>query len=169
MYGKVEIACAINLKNPDQDDEDSIRQIIPEECLGVEIETPLSLFMFEQDIIRFAEEQGRHVMVVSFRECLMVGERLKMTSEVINLIPSTQDFSLLSFHFSKQCISKFHCVCECHSPIQLTDAIQPLTTPERCFCREGISGTRAQETVHQLCSWSELHRMPANISTLCHI
>ena len=110
MYGREgEIACAINLKNPDQDDEkilDSISQIIPEASLGVEIETPLSLFMFQWDIIKFAEEQGRQVMVVSFRECLMVGERLNMTNEVINLIPSTQHFSLLSFHFSKHSVSQ---------------------------------------------------------------
>ena len=152
MYGKEgEIACAINLKNPDQDDEkilDSIRLIIPEVGLGVEIETPLSLFMFEQDIIKFAEEQGRHIMVVSFRECLMVGKRLKMTSEVVQaaLIYFHQHNIFLYFRsilpnlvfLNPQVPLDFVNAIVRFSYQAKSGAIQPLTAQERRFCREAI-------------------------------
>ena len=152
MYGKEgEIACAVNLKNPDQDDEkilDSIRQIIPTVGLGVEIETPLSLFMFEQDIIKFAEEQGRHVMVVSFRECLMVGERLKMTSEVVQaaLIYFHQHNIFLYFRsilpnlvfLNPQVLLDFVNAIVRFSYQAKSGAIQPLTAQERRFCKEAI-------------------------------
>ena len=152
MYGKEgEIACAINLKNPDQDDEkilDSIRLIIPKVGLGVEIETPLSLFMFEQDIIKFAEEQGRHVMVVSFRECLIVGERLKMSSEVVQaaLIYFHQHNIFLYFRsilpnlvfLNPQVPLDFVNAIVRFSYQAKSGAIQPLTAQERRFCREAI-------------------------------
>ena len=152
MYGKEgEIACAINLKNPDQDDQkilDSIRQIIPESSLGVEIETPLSLFMFEQDIIKFAEEQGRHVMVVSFRECIMVGERLQMASEVVQaaLIYFHQHNIFLYFRsilpnlvfLNPQVPLNFVNAIVRFSYQAKSGAIQHLTAQERRFCREAI-------------------------------
>ena len=152
MYGKEgEIACAINLKNPDQDDEkilDSIRLIIPKVGLGVEIETPLSLFMFEQDIIKFAEEQGRHVMVVSFRECIMVGGRLQMTSEVVQaaLIYFHQHNIFLYFRsilpnlvfLNPQVPLDFVNAIVRFSYQAKSGAIQPLTAQERRFCREAI-------------------------------
>ena len=150
MYGK-EIAYAINLKNPDQDDEkmlDSIRQIISEAGLGVEIETPLSLFMFEQDIIKFAEEQDRHVMVVSFRECLIVGERLKMTSEVVQaaLIYFHQHNIFLHFRsvlpnlvfLNPQVPLDFVNAIVRFSYQAKSGAIKHLTAQEQRFCREAI-------------------------------
>ena len=152
MYGREgEIASAINLKNPDQDDEtvlESIRQIISEAGLGVEIETPLSLFMFEQDIIKFAEEQGRHVMVVSFRECLMVGERLKMSSEVVQaaLIYFHQHNIFLYFRsilpnlvfLNPQVPLDFVNAIVRFSYQAKSGAIQPRTAQEQRFCREAI-------------------------------
>ena len=152
MYGREgEIACAINLKNPDKDDVkilDSIRQIIPEVGLGVEIEIPLSLFMFEQDIIKFAEEQDRHVMVVSFRECLMVGERLEMSNEVVQaaLIYFHQHIIFLHFRFilpnlvflNPQVPLDFVNAIVRFSYQAQSGAIQPLTAQERRFCREAI-------------------------------
>ena len=84
-----EIMHAVNLRNPDSDDEkvlDSVRTSIVSAGIGVEIDTPLCLFMFEQDAIKYAEEQkgkGRHVMVLSLEECLQVGARLKMGREMV--------------------------------------------------------------------------------------
>ena len=77
-----EIMHAVNLLNPDSDDEkllDSVRSSIVSAGIGVEMDTPLCFFMFEQDAIKYAEEQkskGRHVMVLSLEECLQVGARL---------------------------------------------------------------------------------------------
>ena len=89
VFGKGQIVCAVNLLNPDRDDEkvfDSIRDSIVSAGIGIEIDTPLCLFMFEQDAIKYAEEQkgkGRHVMVLSLEECLQVGARLKMGREMV--------------------------------------------------------------------------------------
>ena len=89
LFGEGQIVCAVNLLNPDRDDEeafDSIRDSIVSAGIGIEIDTPLCLFMFEQDAIKYAEEQkgkGRHVMVLSLEECLQVGARLKMGREMV--------------------------------------------------------------------------------------
>ena len=89
VFGEGKIVCAVNLLNPDRDDEnacDSIRDSIVSAGIGIEIDTPLCLFMFEQDAIKYAEEQkgkGRHVMVLSLEECLQVGARLKMGREMV--------------------------------------------------------------------------------------
>ena len=89
VFGHGQIVCAVNLLNPDRDDEkafDSIRDSIVSAGIGIEIDTPLCLFMFEQDAIKYAEEQkgkGRHVMVLSLEECLQVGARLKMGREMV--------------------------------------------------------------------------------------
>ena len=89
VFGEGQIVCAVNLQNPDSDDEkafDSIRDSITSAGIGIEIDTPLCLFMFEQDALKYAEEQkgkGRHVMVLSLMECLQVGARLKMSREMV--------------------------------------------------------------------------------------
>ena len=89
VFGEGQIVCAVNLLNPDRDDEnafDSIRDSIVSAGIGIEIDTPLCLFMFEQDAIKYAEEQkgkGRHVMVLSLEECLQVGARLKMGRKMV--------------------------------------------------------------------------------------
>ena len=89
VFGEGKIVCAVNLLNPDRDDEkvfDSIRDSIVSAGIGIEIDTPLCLFMFEQDTIKYAEEQkgkGRHVLVLSLEECLQVGARLKMGREMV--------------------------------------------------------------------------------------
>ena len=89
VFGEGKIVCAVNLLNPDRDDEkafDSIRDSIVSAGIGIEIDTPLCLFMFEQDAIKYAEEQkgkGRPVLVLSLEECLQVGARLKMGREMV--------------------------------------------------------------------------------------
>ena len=89
VFGEGKIVCAVNLLNPDRDDEkafDSIRDSIVSAGIGIEIDTPLCLFMFEQDAIKYAEEQkgkGRPVLLLSLEECLQVGARLKMGREMV--------------------------------------------------------------------------------------
>ena len=89
VFGEGQIVCAVNLLNPDSNDEkafDSIRDSIVSAGIGIEIDTPLCFFMFEQDAIKYAEEQkgkGRHVLVLSLEECLQVGARLKMGREMV--------------------------------------------------------------------------------------
>ena len=87
-----EIIFPVNLLNPDDSDEkvlEQIRQKISDANIVEEAKIPLiplSFFMFEQDAIKYAEQkkgEGRPVMVLSFDECMQVGARLKMNSEVV--------------------------------------------------------------------------------------
>ena len=84
-----EITFPVNLLNPDENDEkvlELIRRCIVDADIGEKVEIPLSFFMFEQDVIKYAEEKkgkDRQVMVLSFDECVQVGARLKMSSEVV--------------------------------------------------------------------------------------
>ena len=92
VFGEGQIVCTVNLLNPDSDDEkafDSIRDSIVSAGIGIEIDTPLCLFMFKQDAIKCAEEQkgkGRHMLVLSLEECLQVGARLKMGREMVQAV-----------------------------------------------------------------------------------
>ena len=87
-----EIIFPVNLLKPDDSDKkvlDQIHQKISDANI-VEVAKipliPLSFFMFEQDAIKYAKQkegEGRPVMVLSFDECVQVGVRLKMNSEVV--------------------------------------------------------------------------------------
>ena len=102
VFGEGKIVCAVNLLNPDRDDEkalDSIRDSIVSAGIGIELDTPLCLFMFEQDAIKYAEDQkgkGRHVMVLRLEECLQVGARLKMGREMVQASLSTSTATMCS-------------------------------------------------------------------------
>ena len=84
-----EIIFPVNLLNPDDSDEEVlelIRQKIIDADIGERAEIPVSFFLYEQEAILYAKEkQGkdRQVMVLSFDECVQVGARLKMSSEVV--------------------------------------------------------------------------------------
>ena len=84
-----EITFPVNLLNPDENDEkvlELIRQCIIDADIGEKVKIPLSFFMFEQDVIKYAEQKkgkDRQIMVLSFDECVQVGERLKMSKEVV--------------------------------------------------------------------------------------
>ena len=92
-----EIIFPVNLKNPDEDDEDTLTLIRDKiskkfKLEGAEIPLiPLSYFMFEQDAIKCAEQKEGRVMILSFDECVEVGERLRMTREDVQA-------ALLYFH-----------------------------------------------------------------------
>ena len=84
-----EIIFPVNLLNPDDDDEEVlkvIRQAITNANMGGKVEIPFSFSMFEHEAILYAKQkkgEDRHVMVLSFDECVQVGARLKMGSEVV--------------------------------------------------------------------------------------
>ena len=84
-----EILFPVNLLKPDYDDEqifEQIRHKISDARIVEEAEVPLSFFMFEQDAIKYAEQKkgkDRQVIILSFTECVEVGARLQMSSEVV--------------------------------------------------------------------------------------
>ena len=154
LFGEGKIVCAVNLLNPDRDDEkafDSIRDSIVSAGIGIEIDTPLCLFMFEQDAIKYAEEQkgkGRPVLVLSLEECLQVGARLKMGREMVQA-------ALIYFHrhnvflYFRQILPNLVFL-DPQVPLDFVNAIVrfsykaksgaigPLTAQQIRFCSEGI-------------------------------
>ena len=79
-----EILFPVNSLTPNREDErvlEEIRQSISGSGVGEEIDIPPSFFMFEQDTIRYAKQQGREM--VSFDECVEIGNPLKMGREVV--------------------------------------------------------------------------------------
>ena len=154
VFGEGQIVCAVNLLNPGRDDEkafDSIRDSIVSAGIGIEIDTPLCLFMFEQDAIKYAEEQkgkGRHVMVLSLEECLQVGARLKMSREIVQA-------ALIYFHHHNVFLYFRHILpnlvfLDPQVPLDFVNAIVrfsykaksgaigPLTAQQIRLCSEGI-------------------------------
>ena len=86
------ITFAVNLLEPDDDDDamlDLIREKISESGVGEIIEVPGSFLMFEQDLFKYAGQVGRDIL--SLEECQQVGERLRMTREVV-------EAALIYFH-----------------------------------------------------------------------
>ena len=154
VFGEGQIVCAVNLLHPDSDDEeafDSIRDSIVSAGIGIEIDTPLCLFMFEQDVIKYAEEQkgkGRPVLVLSLEECLQVGARLKMGREMVQA-------ALIYFHrhnvflYFRQILPNLVFL-DPQVPLDFVNAIVrfsykaksgaigPLTAQQIRFCSEGI-------------------------------
>ena len=149
---KNEIVHAVNLCEPDDDDEkllDCVRSSILCADIGVEMDTPLCLFMFEQDAIKYAEEQkgkGRHVMVLSLEECLQVGARLKMNRKMVQA-------ALIYFHRHNVFLYFRHILpnlvfLDPRVPLDFVNAIvrfsykakniQSLTAQQLRFCNEGI-------------------------------
>ena len=86
------ITFAVNLLEPDDDDDtmlDLIREKISESGVGEIIEVPGSFLMFEQDLFKYAGQVGRDILILE--ECQQVGERLRMTKEVV-------EAALIYFH-----------------------------------------------------------------------
>ena len=94
MYSTDQIAFVLNLKDPDDDDEKALEMIRSKvsdkaRALGKVIDIPGSFFMYEQDLLKYAAKEKRGVL--SWKECLDVGARLKMEDEVVQA-------ALLFFH-----------------------------------------------------------------------
>ena len=81
-YSPSEIPFVLNLKEPDGDDVSKlelIRTKVSESEVGGVVTTPGSFFVFEQVLMEIAKKKGRDIL--SFDECLEVGENLKMKAE----------------------------------------------------------------------------------------
>ena len=79
------IAFVLDLKNPDDSDKralELIRREVGKPCLGKTFETPISFFVFEQDLFQFAESEAKRD-ILSLDECKTVGARLKMSQEMV--------------------------------------------------------------------------------------
>ena len=84
VFSANQIAFVLNLKDPDSDDIKSLqllREKIGASEVGEIVEVPGSFLIFEQDLLKFAEQVGRDIL--SIDECLQVGAKLKMNSEVV--------------------------------------------------------------------------------------
>ena len=81
--GSDQIAYILNLKNPDDQDKatlESIRSNISDINLETVIEMPGSFLIYEQNLLKYAEEMKRGIL--SLQECLLVGKQLEMKHEV---------------------------------------------------------------------------------------
>ena len=79
-----EILFPVNSLTPNEEDEvmfEQIRRSIGDPDLGTLIDIPPSLFLFEQDTIRYAKQKGRDM--VSLGECVEIGKQLKMDQEEV--------------------------------------------------------------------------------------
>ena len=79
------IAFVLDLKNPDDSDKRALKLIQSEVGkldLGKPFKTPISFFVFEQDLLKFAESEAKHD-ILSLDECKMVGARLKMSQDMV--------------------------------------------------------------------------------------
>ena len=79
------IAFVLDLKNPDDSDKralELIRREVGKPCLGKTFEIPISFFVFEQDLLQFAESEAKRD-ILSLDECKTVGARLKMSQEMV--------------------------------------------------------------------------------------
>ena len=79
------IAFVLDLKNPDNNDKralELIRREVGKPGLGKTFDTPASFFVFEQDLLQFAESVARRD-ILSLDECKTVGARLKMSQEMV--------------------------------------------------------------------------------------
>ena len=89
--GPNKIAFVLDLKNPDDSDESALKLIQTEvgeldlgkpPGLGKTFQTPISFFVFEQDLLQFAESEAKRD-ILSLDECKKVGARLKMSHETV--------------------------------------------------------------------------------------
>ena len=79
------IAIVLDLKNPDDSDKralELIRREVGKPGLGKTFETPISFFVFEQDLLQFAESEAKRD-ILSLDECKTVGAQLKMSQEMV--------------------------------------------------------------------------------------
>ena len=79
------IAFVLDLKNPDDSDKralELIRREMGKPGLGRTFDSPTSFFVFEQDLLQFAESVAKRD-ILSLDECKMVGARLKMSQEKV--------------------------------------------------------------------------------------
>ena len=80
-----QIPFVLNLKNPEDCDKkalNTIRTDIGKQELGNTFDTPTSFFVFEQDLVQFANNAVKR-QILSLDECKQVGTCLKMSGEMV--------------------------------------------------------------------------------------
>ena len=85
LFGPNKIAFVLDLKNPDDSDKralELIRREVGKPGLGKTFMTPISFFVFEQDLLQFAESEAKRD-ILSLDECKTVGAQLKMSQEMV--------------------------------------------------------------------------------------
>ena len=88
-----QIPFVLNLKNPEDCDIKALNKIrtdIGKQRLGNTFDTPTSFFVFEQDLVQFANNTVKR-QILSLDECKQVGTRLKMSGEIV-------EAALILFH-----------------------------------------------------------------------
>ena len=78
------IAFTLNLKNPDNHDQEvlhMIRSIVGRSHLGENFNTPSSFIVLEQNLLEFAKNEKRQILHLS--ECKKIGEEIKMSGEMV--------------------------------------------------------------------------------------
>ena len=88
-----QIPFVLNLKNQEDCDEKALNKIrtdIGKQELGNTFDTPTSFFVFEQDLVQFANNTVKR-RILSLDECKQVGTRLKMSGEMV-------EAALILFH-----------------------------------------------------------------------
>ena len=102
-FSAKEIAFVLNLKEPDSTDLTKlclIRHKVSESGVGEVVETPSSFLIFEQELVEFAKKE-LSMDVLSLEQCLQVGSKLKMESEVVKaaLIFFHRQITILYFRY----------------------------------------------------------------------
>ena len=83
--GPNKIAFVLDLKNPDDSDKRALELLqteVGKPGLGKTFQTPISFFVFEQDLLKFADSVVRRD-ILSLDECKKVGARLKMSQVTV--------------------------------------------------------------------------------------
>ena len=100
-FSASQILFDLNLKKPSREDQEKlalIREKISESGVGEVVKTPVSFLLFEQELMELSEKKvGRFIL--SLDECLEVGAKLKMNSEMVQaaLIFYHRQFTFLYF------------------------------------------------------------------------
>ena len=76
------IAFVLDLKNPDDSDKRALEREVGKPGLGKTFDTPILFFVFEQDLLQFAESEAKRD-ILSLNECKTVGALLKMSQEMV--------------------------------------------------------------------------------------
>ena len=79
------IAFVLKLNNPEDQDKiafEVIRRETAKPGMGSTFETPVSFFLFEQDVLQFAENDAKRY-ILNLAECKQVGAQLTMSSEMV--------------------------------------------------------------------------------------
>jgi len=147
-----EIIFPLNLKEPDEHDNEVLKLIqmkISNANIGEKANIPVSFSMFEHEAIKCVEQQNgkdKQAMVLSLDQCIQVGKKLNMDSEVVQA-------ALIYFHRHNIFLYFQHILPNVvflapQVPLDFVNAIVAISykvksgafymLPPKYFCKEGI-------------------------------